>query len=140
MADNFQVTPGSGITISANDVSGVHYQRVKIEHGLNGKSVSDPIYLEINSAAAGDLLVVAADANNKIRIISAFLYVSATNTLTFKRGNTSIVGPILLDSKAGFVLPYNPMGWQQTGLNEALNLNIQNASQVSGVVVVVKEP
>ena len=36
MADNVDVTPGSGATIATDDVSGVQYQRVKIDVGGDG--------------------------------------------------------------------------------------------------------
>lgn len=36
MADNIAVTPGSGATIAADDVSGVLYQRVKVDLGGDG--------------------------------------------------------------------------------------------------------
>lgn len=36
MADNLAVTPGSGATIAADDIAGVHYQRVKVAAGADG--------------------------------------------------------------------------------------------------------
>lgn len=33
MADNFQVTAGSGTTVATDDVAGVHYQRIKVNDG-----------------------------------------------------------------------------------------------------------
>ena len=36
MADNIQVTAGSGTTIATEDVSGVQHQKIKIEFGGDG--------------------------------------------------------------------------------------------------------
>lgn len=41
MADNIDVTPGTGKTVATDDVSGVQYQRVKIDIG--GDGVSTPV-------------------------------------------------------------------------------------------------
>lgn len=38
MADNVAITPGSGATIAADDISSVLYQRVKISHGADGSA------------------------------------------------------------------------------------------------------
>jgi hypothetical protein len=36
MADNFAITPGSGVTIAADDISSVWHQRVKVSIGADG--------------------------------------------------------------------------------------------------------
>ena len=38
MADNVAITPGSGATVAADDISSVLYQRVKISHGADGSA------------------------------------------------------------------------------------------------------
>jgi hypothetical protein len=38
MADNVAITPGSGASIAADDISSVLYQRVKINHGADGSA------------------------------------------------------------------------------------------------------
>ncbi len=40
MADNVDITPGTGLKVATDDVSGVHYQRVKLAVGDDG-SASD---------------------------------------------------------------------------------------------------
>jgi hypothetical protein len=42
MADNVAITPGSGATVAADDVSGVLYQRVKISVGADGSAADAP--------------------------------------------------------------------------------------------------
>ncbi len=39
MADNIQVTQGTGTTMATDDVAGVQYPRVKISHGADGSAV-----------------------------------------------------------------------------------------------------
>jgi hypothetical protein len=41
MADNVDISPGSGASIATDDVDGVHYQRVKLDAGEDG--VSTPV-------------------------------------------------------------------------------------------------
>lgn len=36
MADNVDITPGSGATVATDDVSGVQYQRIKVAFGADG--------------------------------------------------------------------------------------------------------
>jgi hypothetical protein len=38
MADNVNITPGSGATVAADDIGGVLYQRVKVSHGEDGSA------------------------------------------------------------------------------------------------------
>lgn len=42
MADNLAWTPGSGATIAADDIGGVHYQRVKLSLGADGSAADAP--------------------------------------------------------------------------------------------------
>jgi hypothetical protein len=44
MADNIAITPGTGATIAADDIGGVHYQRIKLSLGADGTA---------NDASAG---------------------------------------------------------------------------------------
>ena len=41
MTDNVAVTAGAGTTIATDDISGVHYQRVKVTYGADG-TATDP--------------------------------------------------------------------------------------------------
>jgi hypothetical protein len=41
MADNPSVNSGSGITVGADDISSVYYQRIKIVHGSDGVNDGD---------------------------------------------------------------------------------------------------
>jgi hypothetical protein len=51
MADDIQVTPGSGAAVATDDIGGKHYQKVKIGWGPDGT------WTETSTAAAGRLPV-----------------------------------------------------------------------------------
>lgn len=67
MADNIDVTPGTGKTVATDDVGGVQYQRVKINYGADGAATEVdvasgkqlPVALYDQS---GNLLAIAEDA------------------------------------------------------------------------------
>jgi hypothetical protein len=55
MADNVEVTAGTGTTIAADDVGGVLYQRVKLAQGADGSAtdVSTAAPLQVSLANTG---------------------------------------------------------------------------------------
>lgn len=86
MADNINVTPGSGKTIAADDVSGVLYQRVKLAVGVDGVAtdltgeshfgeVATPrsfidvtLTLDTSAYATGDVLADTQVVSNAMRV------------------------------------------------------------------------
>lgn len=100
----------------------------------NGSSVN-PQFAAISAASAGDNTLVAA-GTGQIRILSGFLVAAAAVDIRFESGagGTALSGVISLAANAGFVLPYNPKGWFQTGGATLLNLELSAAVQVSGVL------
>lgn len=62
MADNVNVTPGTGATIATDDVSGVQYQKVKLDKGADGVSspVTDANPLPIQITDGTDVAAVSA--------------------------------------------------------------------------------
>lgn len=71
MADNVEITAGSGITIGADEINSVKYQRIKLIHGADGTndgdvSTANPLPVDIRSDNVGGLEVIqdtAADLN-----------------------------------------------------------------------------
>lgn len=51
MADNVEITAGSGTPIATDDVGGIQYQRVKLDLGGNG--VSDPVESDLPVSLKG---------------------------------------------------------------------------------------
>lgn len=51
MADNINVTQGTGTIVATDDVAGVHFQKVKIDLGGNGASVPLGVGQQANAAS-----------------------------------------------------------------------------------------
>lgn len=103
----------------------------------------------ISADANGDNTLVALVANKSIRVVSIALLAKTGTALNlyFKTGSTGIFGDsdatIPLDSTGatgtpGFVLPYNPAGWMQTAVGEALVLVLDAGEDVGGSVQYVE--
>jgi hypothetical protein len=89
----------------------------------------------INASSSGDnTLLVAQGASNKIRIVSLFLVSAGTVNVRFESaaGGTALTGQMPLIANTGFVLPFNPTGWFETGANALLNLELSGAIGVHG--------
>lgn len=85
MADDITVTPGTGVTIAADDVGGKLYQRVKLAHGADGSatdvSVAAPLPVEdANSDAALAALQAIEAAVEGTQTISGAVTVSGGAT------------------------------------------------------------
>jgi len=61
MADNIAITAGSGTTVATDDVSGVHYQRIKLVDGTLDSVAAIP-------GSATDGLLVNLGANNDVTV------------------------------------------------------------------------
>jgi len=59
MADDIAVTPGSGATIGADEISSVKYQRVKLIHGADG--VNDGDISRANGYPVADARITAQE-------------------------------------------------------------------------------
>lgn len=87
MADNLEVTPGTGTIVGTDDVGGVHYQKIKLDAGGDGVSVpivagqqtsanSIPVVLSTAQEAA---LTPQVDALTDAELRATPVPVSATN-------------------------------------------------------------
>lgn len=97
-------------------------------------------YAVIDAATSGDNTLVAAVASRHIRILSAFMVASAAVTARFESGagGTALSGQMNLAANSGFVLPYNPHGWNETAVNTLLNLELSSAVSVDGMLTYVE--
>ncbi len=102
MADNLEVTPGTGATVGADEISGVKYQRIKIIHGAD--STNDGDVSNINGlptkdagSATGTLANVASSATSVTLLASntarrgAIIHNDSTQILYIKYGSTASV-------------------------------------------------
>ncbi len=97
-------------------------------------------YAVIDCATSGDNTLVAAVASRHIRILAAFMVASAAVTVRFESGasGTALSGQMQLAANSGFVLPYNPHGWNETAVNTLLNLELSGAISVDGMLTYVE--
>ena len=88
-------------------------------------------------AAAGDISVVAADANNKINV-HAFVIVQDTADSTWRwedgAGGTALTG--IMESKIdeSVVVPFSEVPWFSTSLNTALSLEAATGAAAGFII------
>jgi hypothetical protein len=167
MADTFVTNAGSGgNTFASDDISSVHYPRIKLVHGADGTNDGDvaranplpaqvyldvstmhsgatqltPKFVIIDAATSGDNTILAAVTSKKIRVLAAFLVSAGTVNVRFESGagGTALTGQMSLVANTGFVLPFNPVGWFETASNTLLNLELSAAISVDGSLVYVE--
>lgn len=103
MADNVAITAGVGTSIASDDISSVHYQRVKLSLGADGKAKDlQPCTIGTVAASTVDTTIVGT---------SAVLFgVSAWST-----GSTAAVRVLIRDSTSGSTGNYLTAFWGSTG-------------------------
>ncbi len=106
----------------------------------DGSTALTPKFAIIDAATSGNNTLVAAVASKKVRVLSVFLVASAAVTARFESGadGTALTGQMQLAANGGFVLPFNPTGWFETGSNVLLNLELSGATSVDGSLVYVE--
>lgn len=87
MADNVPITAGSGTYVATDDVSSVHYQRIKLDGG--GDGVASPIVAG-QTTMSGSLPVAIASNQTNVPVTNAdtvgTVYIGSTS-YTVKRAN-----------------------------------------------------
>jgi hypothetical protein len=106
----------------------------------NGTTALTPKFAVIDAATSGDNTLVAAVTAKKIRVVSLFLVSAGTVTARFESGasGTALTGQMNLVANSGFSLPFNPVGWFETGSNTLLNLELSGAVSVDGCLTYVE--
>jgi hypothetical protein len=160
VADNFTANAGSGgSTFASDDIGGTHWPRVKVAHGADGSatdaSLTAPLpvagiaesnqvaiggvpvnikFAAIDTATSGDTTLIAAVTSKKIRVMSCFIVAAGAVNVRFESGTggTALTGQMNLTTNSGFVLPFNPGGWFETGAGALLNLELSGAVSVDG--------
>jgi hypothetical protein len=93
----------------------------------------------VNAAASGNNTLVAAVAGRKIRVLSAVLVAAGTVSPKFQSGTaTDLTGAMPMVANGVIVLPFNPEGWAETLAGALLNLNLNVAISVTGVITYVE--
>lgn len=107
---------------------------------MNDTTALTPKFAVIDAASSGDNTLVAAVAAKKIRVLSLFLVAAGDVLARFESGaaGTALTGQMDLTANSGFTLPFNPVGWFETGSNTLLNLELDGAVSCDGCLVYVE--
>lgn len=106
----------------------------------NGTTALTPKFAAIAASSSGNNTLVAAVTSKKIRVLSVSFVANAAVNAKFQSGasGTDLTGLFYCLQGGGAVLPYNPLGWFETGSNTLLNLNLSGAVAVGGCLVYVE--
>lgn len=153
MADGIAVTPGIGGTIATDDISGSHYQRIKLIHGSDGVNAGDvaalnPLPVGFSAGidapfsfagpqfnTAGDKVLVAALALNYIRVYGVYIFVDAAQQLYLEDSALgALSGNIGLIAGGRIELPIIGRPYYKLGVGLGLSLHIATTAQTAGIV------
>lgn len=106
----------------------------------NSNTALTPKFKVIDHAVSGDNTLITAVTAKKLRVLSLFLISAGTVNVRFESGTggTALTGQMNLVANAGFVLPFNPVGWFETASATLLNLELSGAVSVDGNLVYVE--
>lgn len=79
--------------------------------------------------------VVAAVVGKRIRVFGVGVVSRLATDVKFQSTATDITGALPFAANGGIVWPSGPQPWFQTGIGEALNINMTVATTVGGVVL-----
>lgn len=91
-------------------------------------------FVPINTNTAGaSQLIAAPGANLKIKVASYVVVAANAVTVKFQSGTTDLTGAMPFVANSGVVAPGQTSShWFETAANQALNINLGSAIQVSG--------
>jgi hypothetical protein len=90
--------------------------------------------VKIDTAASGQVQLIAGTSNTIIRVLGYVLMAGGTTAVKLQDGNTDLMGALPLTAQAGAVAPVNKEGWFDLTPGNALNVNNSQAIQISGHV------
>ena len=107
---------------------------------LSDTTALTPKFAVIDAASSGDNTLVALVSSKKIRVLSLFMVAAGTVNARFESGagGTALSGQRNLVANSGFTLPFNPVGWFESGSGVLLNLELSAAISVDGCLVYVE--
>ena len=151
MADNVEVASGTGIPVATEEIGGFHHQKMKVEFGgtdvatmveqvaplpvrFGSPTAANLTSVAINAASSGDNSLVTATASQTTRVYKFFMVnAGATDVnVKFRSATTDFHPASPLKPGGSFTLDFDGEPWFVTAANEALNLNLSAAVQVSG--------
>jgi len=123
------------VPVNNNDIANKAYVDQEVAAML-----LDTTFAIINASTNGNNTLVAAVAGKKIRVISLALVMGAATTIRFEdgAGGTALTGQMEIAANSGVVLPYNPSGHFETGVNTLLNLELSGANNADGYLTYIE--
>jgi hypothetical protein len=99
-----------------------------------------PKFAVISCSGSGNNTVVAAVPDYKIRVLALSLSASAAVNAKFQSGagGTNLTGLRYMATNGTWDLPYNKLGWFETGVSALLNLNLSGAIPVGGCITYIE--
>jgi hypothetical protein len=99
-----------------------------------------PKYAVVSGATSGNNTLVAAVPGKKIRVLQIVAISAGTTTFRLESGadGTALTGVVSLAVNTGFTLPFSPVGWCETVAGALLNMELNAAIQVSGVLAYIE--
>ena len=90
-------------------------------------------FASISTAASGATQLVAAQGGAlKIKVVSYVIVASSAVSAKFQSSSTDLTGAMSLAASGGVAAPSGSSHWFETAANQALNINLSGAVQVSG--------
>jgi len=140
-----EIAPGE-VEIWGSSDGGTTFYPVKVSiageiHILTAGTAKTILTAAIDISSSGDNEIVAADANNKIKVVSLTFTMSAENDITLVHGTTDFSGAMPFagtNEPKGMTMNFWPFPLE-TALNEAFIINLGTAAQVSGLTQYFKE-
>jgi hypothetical protein len=145
MADNIAITAGSGTTVATDDVSGVHYQRVKLVNGtLDDATAITGDAQGLHTVARRDLLRIAVDSGGLTTSTTAYTagdqvgtQFTLANAARASGGSGTIIGVQLMDQK-GIIGSYDVVFTRSSVTpasdNAAFSLSTTDVKAVTAIV------
>lgn len=92
------------------------------------------VFDDIAASASGANTVVAAVPGCRIRVHNAQFVATGAVTVTWKSNTTALSGAQAIAANGGIVLPESNLGWFETGVGEALVMDLGGAVVVGGTL------
>ena len=106
-------------------------------YAMDGTALVTLQYGTINITNSTNTIIVRAQSDTRIKVMSLMLVSQGTGLLTWQSGSSSgvgLTGPVYLAANVGYVLPFNPNGWFQTGVETLLNANLTTSTSIGGCI------
>ena len=101
MADNLNIDAGATLTVATDDISGVHYQRVKIAQGADGSATdvsnAAPLNVAVASATLGTV-TISGSVNVATATLGTVTITGNVNIASATLGTVTITGTTVVTS------------------------------------------